>query len=184
MPKTTAIVDIKLQHILSFTALNYLRALVYDHHPSDPTICIIKSKLFSRVQQWEMQKEREREREREREVLKTVKTFFKNKLLLGNVSELLLLFNSVSLNKYAIQILACTILILCLSFWFVLRCNAGNQKDFRQAYGSVWRHALLYKLSIMVNINGKFFNIIYYKYGNKNVHISLPTMLVFAREMQ
>ena len=42
--------------------------------------------------------------------------------------------------------------------------------DFRKAYDSVWRQALLYKLSRM-NINGLFFNIISSMYGNNKMCI-------------
>ena len=42
--------------------------------------------------------------------------------------------------------------------------------DFRKAYDSVWRQALLYKLSRM-NINDLFFNIINSMYGNDKVYM-------------
>ena len=42
--------------------------------------------------------------------------------------------------------------------------------DFRKAYDSVWRQALLYKLSRM-NINGLCFNIISSMYGNNKMSI-------------
>ena len=44
--------------------------------------------------------------------------------------------------------------------------------DFRKAYDSVWRHALLYKLS-RLNINGLFFNIINSMYENNKMCIKV-----------
>ena len=44
--------------------------------------------------------------------------------------------------------------------------------DFRKAYDSVWRQALLYKLSRM-NINGLCFNIISSMYGNNKMSITV-----------
>ena len=64
--------------------------------------------------------------------------------------------------------------------------------DFKKAYDSVWRQALLYKL-LRLNINGLFFNILKSMYGNNEICVRVSNshrshffeaMLVFGRVMQ